>query len=368
MITQKEFEMIEFDLVTKYCYTPEEIKDIMEKLREIDRLRDEKNAVILAHYYQIPPIQMIADFKGDSLQLAEYARNIKDKKLIVSSTVYFMAEMIKILSPEKKVIIPDKTAGCSIASGMNIDTVKILRTAFPNAKIVAYINTNADVKSGVDCICTSANASSIIKNLESEEILMIPDYYFSYNIIKGLGEDIKKKRYLAYKGIIAEKIVVDDISNNKSYYIEQKGEKPELDKGICIVHEQFTREEIENIKEKESVDEVLAHPEVNPDIIPVIDMVGGTGKMIEHAGKSKSKRFLIITECDLMTPLLEKYPDKEFITPCKLCPYMKRNTLQKLLDALKNESEEIFIDDDVMDKSRDTLNKMFEIKENNSGG
>src|SRR3989344_2114324 len=164
-------------------YGEDEIASMLPKLEEIDRLKQEKNAILLAHYYQIAPIQIIADVKGDSLALALAARNlVKDKRMIVSSTVHFMAEMVKLLNPNKKVVIPDMSASCSIAEGMNGATVRKIRDHFPNSGIVAYINTTAEVKAEVDSVCTSANAEAILRAIPGNPVIMLPDHYFAKNV------------------------------------------------------------------------------------------------------------------------------------------------------------------------------------------
>ena len=315
---------IEDNLVYKHGYMQEHVDKLMEQLKEIDSIRKEKNAVILAHYYQIPPIQLIADMRGDSLKLAQAAENIKDKGLVVSSTVHFMAEMVKLLSPDKKVVTPALNAGCSIAEGMNGESVRRMRDYFPDAKIISYINTNADVKAEVDSVCTSANARTIVENIGGDKVIMIPDYYFAKNIFKEMPRN--GREFLAYRGMENGHLTLEDVVKGKEYRIDVHN-PPELDRGICVVHEQFTPDEIKYLKKKDKIDVVMAHPEVSPEVAAVSDMVGGTGKMLDYVGNTKHKKFLVITECDLTAPLKEMYTDREFITPCKLCPYMKKNSV-----------------------------------------
>ena len=179
-----DLEQIKKKLSTIHKYSDSELDIIMPKLEEIDRIRKAKHAVILAHYYQIPPIQLIADKAGDSLALASYAKALPNEiSLIVTSTVYFMAEMVKSMCPGKKVVIPDPKAGCSIADGMNVNALRKIRENYPKAAIVAYINTTAEVKSEVDAVCTSANASTILSNIEGNPVILLPDYFFSKNIM-----------------------------------------------------------------------------------------------------------------------------------------------------------------------------------------
>lgn len=361
----QNFSEIQQRLIFEYCENRElgaKVPEIMEKLYAIDKLRNEKNAIILAHYYQIPPIQMIADMKGDSLKLAQYAEKIGDKDLVVSSTVVFMAEMIKLLSPDKKVVVPDLEAGCSIASGINGESVKKIREAFPGSGIVAYINTYADTKSQVDTVCTSANAHQIIKNLQGNPIISLPDYFFFSNIIKNLLKNDDGREYIVYKGRDSENLILENFRNKEVYRIPLHLSKmPELEKGVCIVHEQFDAERVKTDRKIYEVDAVLSHPEVNPDVAAVSDFVGGTNNMLDYVGKSGGKKFLVITECDLTAPLKETFPEKQFITPCTICPFMKRNSLDGLINSLKNEVHEIKLDDQTSYGARRSLERMFEL-------
>jgi quinolinate synthase len=348
------FEDIE-DRLYELGQTGNDVATIMPKLREIDRLRQEKNAIILAHYYQIAPIQLIADKVGDSLALAQAARNIaQDKSLVLCSTVHFMAEMVKMLNPDKKVIIPDLEASCSIAEGMNPETVKDIRKNFPDAAIIAYINTTAEAKAQVDLVCTSANASDIVRRVKENQVVLLPDYYFAKNIFAQI-DDSKEK--IAYRGIENGRIALDS-NFGKAYYL-MPTKVPKLPKGTCIVHEQFTPEMV--LSYRNQVDLVLAHPEVKPEVAALADMVGGTKKMIDYLRNSPAKKILFITECDMSAPLREAYPEKEFVTPCTLCEYMKKNSLDKIINSLRDEQYEINIPQAIQEKARGSLTKMFEM-------
>lgn len=354
-----DWEIIEAKLMDAR-YDDIQIAQVMPKLREIDRLRHEKQAIILAHYYQIPPIQMIADVKGDSLALAMAAREIKDARLIVSSTVHFMAEMVKLLSPDKKVVIPGLGASCSIAEGMNGATIRKMREYLSDAKIIAYINTTAEVKAEVDVICTSANAKTILERMEGDTVIMLPDSFFAENIFKDMNGD--KRTFLAYRRIENNAMVFYDPREKKEYALPLSGARaPERAKGTCVVHEQFSAADVEHYRKREKIDLVLAHPEVHPDVAAVADVVGGTGKMIKVIGNSKAKKILYLTECDLAAPLMEAYPNREFITPCKLCPYMKKNTIDSLLYSLQEEQWEVTVDPRIADRARSSLERMFEL-------
>jgi len=355
-------ERIEEQLELDARYNRDDILQIMSKLREIDDLRRAKNAVILAHFYQIPPIQLIADFRGDSLGLALAARRITDKRLVVSSTVHFMAEMVKLLSPEKKVVIPDFEAGCSIAEGINGEALRAIRRQFTSAAIVGYINTNAEAKAEMDSVCTSANASLVAKRISGDPVIMVPDYFFSRNILTPLAKSDSGRAYLAYKRTESGTLLLEDVIRGTSHRVQTGNVSlPIRETGTCIVHERFTPEDIARYRRQHHIDQVLAHPEVNPLVAAQADLVGGTQKMIDYVRSTSARRFLVITECDLMAPLKEAYPDREFFTPCYLCPYMKKNSIDKLLRSLREEVYEITLDDKTSAGARRSLEKMFEL-------
>ena len=354
-------ELIEDKLAAQH-YTGEQIAQIMPKLKEIDDLRRDKNALILAHYYQILPIQLIADIRGDSLKLAMAAREIRDKQLIVSSTVHFMAEMVKLLNQKIKVVIPDLTASCSIAEGINGEALRAIRKSFPSAAIIGYINTTAESKAEMDSVCTSTNAALVAQSISGSPIILLPDYNLSKNVLIPLAEINPRQTYLAYKEMENGSLVLEDVSKGELHRVRTgRFSLPIRDKGTCEVHERFTRGEVEHWKEQHNIDEVLSHPEVNPDVAAISDMVGGTKNMIDYVGLSPSKRFLVITECDLLAALREAYPDREFITPCYLCQYMKKNTLDNLTNSLRNEVYEIKLDERTAEGARRSLERMFEL-------
>tara|TARA_Y100000031_G_C8226823_1_gene388797 strand:+ start:210 stop:1289 length:1080 start_codon:yes stop_codon:yes gene_type:complete len=328
-------------------------------LWEIDRVRSEKNAIILAHYYQIPPIQMVADFKGDSLALAMKAKEIGDKDLVVSSTVHFMAEMVKLLSPDKKVVIPSSDASCSIAEGINASVIQRIREEFPKAAVVGYINTTATVKAEFDSVCTSANAEQVVQRIPGKEVILVPDHLFFRNILKKVDDG---RRYLTYEGVVGGSIVLYDHFDDSEFRFPLNGTvAPLLDKGTCIVHEDFTPEHVKEYRRREGVDLVLAHPEVRTDVAELADKVGGTGVMMKFLKDSSAQRVLYLSECDLAVPLVEAYPSKKFVTPCLLCPYMKKNTLDGLLYSLREEVDVVDVDAEVVEGARRSLERMFEL-------
>ncbi len=354
---------IERKLVSVHKYPAPEVSAMMPRLLEIDRIRNEKHATILAHYYQIPPIQLLADKSGDSLALALHASNNlgEGSGLVVSSTVYFMAEMVKLLSPNKKVVIPDTKASCSIAEGMNADTVKKIRSSYPGSAIVAYINTTADVKAQVDAVCTSANAETVIRNITGDPVILIPDYFFAQNILAKMGREGGRK-YLAYKGITDGDIVLEDVFGKKEERIGAGAELPKLPDGTCMVHNKFTPFDIYEYRKRGDIDVALAHPEVRPEVAKAADVVGGTGKMIDYLRKNpQARRILFITECDMAAPLREAFPDREFLTSCRFCDYMRKNNLDNLLASLRDEVYEVKLDPVTAKGARRSLERMFEL-------
>ncbi len=353
---------VERKLSKLHRYSEQEIREIIPKLEKINELRLEKGAKILAHYYQIPPIQLIADKTGDSLELARYARDKCGGELVVSSTVYFMAEMTKILSPSSKVVIPDTMASCSIAEGMNAETVKRIRKEYPSSSIVAYINTSAAAKAEVDAVCTSANAGTIMERIDGDPVIMLPDYLFAKNIFNQSKEKLPVRRYLAYKKIHGSEIVLEDLSTGDESRITTHAELPMLDEGTCIVHKKFTPFDIYQYRKEGVVDTVLAHPEVRPEVAELADVVGGTGRMIKYLKeRPEAKRVLFITECDMAAPLREEFPDREFFTSCRLCDYMRRNNLDNLTRALDKEIEEVTVETSIAIRALRSMERMFEL-------
>lgn len=306
----------------------------MNLLENILELKRKKGAVILAHYYQRPEIQDIADFIGDSLALAYYAVNT-DANIILLAGVKFMAETAKILNPEKKVLIPDPEAGCSLADSIKAEDIKILRQKYPDAVVVSYINTNIEVKAESDIICTSSNVEKVISSIpENKKIIFTPD--------KNLGNYVSSK--LNREMIIWE--------------------------GACHVHEQFSLEKILELKNQNPEAKILAHPECQKHILIVADFIGSTSALLNFVKKDSSKKYIIATESGIIHQMRKECPDKEFIPAppvdstcgCNDCNYMKLNTLEKVYKSLLEEKYEILIDGDLIQKAKKPLEKMLAIK------
>lgn len=307
-----------------------EKKELIEK---INILRKEKNAIILAHYYQESDIQDIADFVGDSLALAQWAAKTT-ADIIVLCGVHFMGETAKILSPQKRVFIPDGMASCSLAESCPADEFKRFTEAHPGRTVISYVNTTAAVKALTDIVVTSTNAKQIVDSLpEDEKIIFGPD--------KNLGDYINKLT----------------------------GRNMLLWEGACHVHEQFSLEKILELKKEYSRALLLAHPECRKYILEIADHVGSTSSIIAFARNSGYKQFIVATESGILHRMQKENPDKEFIPAppedstcaCNDCFYMKMNTLEKLYLCLKNERPEIFVEEEVRLKAVKPIERMLEI-------
>jgi len=294
-------------------------------IHKINKLKKEKNAVILAHNYQTPEIYHgIADFAADSLALAIEASKTK-ADIIVMCGVHFMAETAKLMSPNKKVLLPDMSAGCSLSSSITGKDVKLLKEKYPGVPVVSYINTSADVKAETDVCCTSANAVKVVESLGVKKVIFLPDKYLA--------------KYVA--------------SNTKVEIISWKG--------TCIVHEQFTAKEINEIKKQNPGIIVIAHPECPPDVINASDFAGSTSGMSEYVKKNQPKKVMMVTECSMSDNVQIENPKVQFIKPCNLCPYMKKITLPKVLECLEKENNEVTIPNNLIKKARLAVERMTSV-------
>jgi len=295
-------------------------------VKAINALKQERNAVILAHNYQTPEIyNCVADFVGDSLQLAREATKV-DAEIIVQCGVHFMAETSKILNPDKTVLIPDIKAGCSLAASITGEDVRLLRAKFPDVPVVAYVNTSAEVKAEVDICCTSSNALEVVESLGSDTVIFLPDQYLA--------------KYVA--GRTRVKII--------SW------------QGACEVHERFTADELRHYRAGDPSLQIIAHPECPPDVIEEADYTGSTAGMIEWVRKHRPRRVVMVTECSMADNVQAELPDVEFVRPCNLCPHMKRITLPKILDSLLYLKEEVAIDPVIAAKARRSVEAMVNLK------
>jgi quinolinate synthase len=296
-----------------------------EEIAVIERLKRERHAVILAHNYQTPEIfHGVADFKGDSLALASMARDC-DKDVIVMCGVHFMAETAKLLNPDKRVLIPDLSAGCSLAESITAADVRLLRERYPGVPVVTYVNTSAEVKAESDVCCTSANAVEVVESLGASRVIFLPDEY--------LGRHA------------ASRTSVELI----------------LWKGHCEVHERFTADDIRGYRSSFGEIQVLAHPECPPDVLAEADFVGSTAGMISHLGRTRPRRVVLVTECSMSDNVAVEHPEIEFVRPCNLCPHMKQITLPKVRRSLERMEHEVLIDEAVAERARRAVSRMLEV-------
>ncbi|HZW64393.1 MAG TPA: quinolinate synthase NadA, partial [Hanamia sp.] len=304
----------------------------LDLFSEIERLKIEKNAVVLAHYYQEPDIQDVADFIGDSLALAQKAQSTTSD-IIVFAGVHFMAETAKILNPNKKVLLPDLKAGCSLADSAPADAFKKFKENHPDHIVITYINCTAEVKALSDIICTSSNAEAIINSLPKEQkIIFAPD--------KNLG----------------------------AYLIKKTGRDMVLWNGACQVHELFSLEKITKLKMRHPEAKVIAHPECEESVLKVADFIGSTSALLKYSAQNAANEFIVATESGILHQMQIQSPTKTFIPAppdnacaCNDCPFMKLNTLEKLYLCMEYEEPEISLDEKLIEAAKKPIERMLEI-------
>ncbi|MGA9574620.1 MAG: quinolinate synthase NadA [Lysobacterales bacterium] len=309
----------------------ETCREIAPLTLEINQLKKEKNAVILAHSYVEPEIVYgVGDFKGDSYFLADKARQAQ-ADVILFAGVVFMAETAKILSPNALVVVPDRNSGCSLADSISGADVRSMKAMYPDAAVVCYINSTAEVKAESDVCVTSGNVYNIMARLPQKRIIFVPDRLMADNI----------RKELARRGVEKEIISSD---------------------GTCIVHEEFTTAQIAEARKTFPGLKIVAHPECTQEVAEQVDFLGSTGEMMNYVKNTEAPYFLMLTECGLVGRLAVEDPEKNFIGGCRLCPYMKMNTLVKIRDALKDPKPEqvITLDSDLAERATRCIEKMFE--------
>ena len=293
---------------------------------EINQLKHKKNAVILAHSYQTPDIMYgVADFLGDSYALSVKAQQTK-ADIIIFSSVHFMAETAKILNPGKTVLVP-AIAGCSLADSITADDVRGLKAAYPEAGVICYINTSAEVKAECDAVCTSGNALKIIEGMLKKEIIFIPDEFMAGNL-----QPLTKKKLISWKG-------------------------------RCIVHEEFSPEAIKKVRSNYPQAKILTHSECHPKVTRGADMMGSTKQMLDYIDASDCEMFMVATECGLADRIRIEKPEKRIVGSCALCPFMKKNLLKDILTCLKNPRPEQIIElpEVIMKRAKKSLDRMIEL-------
>lgn len=294
-------------------------------VKAINELKKKRNAVILGHNYMTPEIYHgVSDFVGDSLQIAMKAQDV-DAEVIVQAGVHFMAETSKILSPEKTVLMPDMEAGCSLAESITADGIEEMRAQYPGAPVVTYVNTTADVKAASDICCTSSNAVQIVDAMESDTVIMTPDQYLAQNVANQ-----SKKNIVFWPG-------------------------------SCIVHEQYTAQDLKDFREWNPGTRLIAHPECPPDVVAEADFSGSTSGIIKYVTDEKPEKAMLITECSMASNIADELPEVDFVGPCNMCPYMKKISLEKILYVLHTMENQVEVDPSVAEGARQSVQKMIDL-------
>ena len=295
-------------------------------IRAINRLKRDRDAVILAHNYMTPEIfHGVSDVVGDSLQLAIEATKV-EAAVIVQCGVHFMAETSKIINPSKTVLIPDMEAGCSLAESITAEGIAEMRAKYPGAPVVSYVNTTAEVKAASDICCTSSNAAQIVAALPEDTIIMTPDQYLAQNIAR----QVPQKNVVWWAG-------------------------------SCIVHEQYTPQDLRDFRTQWPDTRIIAHPECPPDVVAEADFSGSTSGIIDYVHREKPARAMLVTECSMASNISDELPEVEFVGPCNMCPYMKKITLEKVLWSLHTMTEEVVVDPVIAEKARVAVQRMIDL-------
>ena len=320
----------ELSRVRTYEYTEEDVREFEELYDEIRALKKERNAVIVAHNYYRPEILKIADFVGDSLELALMASKVKDADVIDFCGVHFMAETAKIVNPSRTVLLPNLLAGCQLADSAPAADLAAriaeLKQQYADLAVVSYVNTTAAVKALSDIICTSGNAAKVVRSLPNQNILFVPDR----NLARYVAEQVPEKNIIPWEG-------------------------------FCYVHQQITPQEVNRIREADPEIEILVHPECRSDVAKLADAVLSTSGMVKYAKERPALRFLVVTECGLSDRLAMEVPDKTFVKGCKLCTFMKVTSLEDVRDSLEYMRYEIDVPEDVREPAERALQRMFSV-------
>jgi len=294
-----------------------------EEIAAIRALKRERRAVVLAHNYMTPDIYFgVADVTGDSLALARAAQTL-EAEVVVMAGVYFMAETVKILNPERTVLIPDREAGCSLAESITAEDVRELRHRYPGVPVVTYVNTSAEVKAESDVCCTSSNARRVVESLGVPRAILIPDRYLAANVARETSVEI-----IPWPG-------------------------------RCVVHERFRPEEIRAIRSEHPEARVLAHPECPPEVVAEADFSGSTTAMSDYVGRERPATVVLLTECSMSDNVAAEHPDVHFVRPCNLCPYMKMNTLASIRRSLETLAPAVDVPEEVARRARRAVERML---------
>lgn len=315
--------------LVKDFITPMEWPAVAPLVAEINRLKKQKDAVILAHNYMTPDVfRLVGDFRGDSLQLAREASKVSEK-VIIQAGVHFMAETSKILAPDKTVLIPDMEAGCSLAESITGEDVALIKQKYPDYPVVTYVNTTADVKAECHITCTSSNAAQVVEAIAAEwntdTVILVPDQYLAKNVAA------------------------------------QTGIKIMTWPGACEVHELFSAEDVEQLREAHPGVVILAHPECPPDVLEAADFAGSTSALANYVKDESPAKVVLLTECSMSDNVASENPETNFIRPCNLCPHMKRITLENILDCLIDMKHEVLIEEEMRVKAKAAIDAMLNL-------
>ncbi len=317
---------------------------------EVNRLKQERNAIILGHNYMAPSLyHAVPDYTGDSLGLSRIAAE-SEADVIVFAGVRFMAETAKILNPKRTVLLPSAKGGCSLAEAITAQDVQQLRKQYPGTPVVSYVNTYADVKAETDICCTSSNAASVVRHLQQkghDRIIFLPDEYLGRNVAADTGMDVILPE-------LSPRAATDDPPNLKRVMVGWRGR--------CEVHEKFTVDDIAHVREQYPGVAVLAHPECSPEVVAASDFSGSTTGMIRHVREIKADRYLLLTECAMGDNIAADSPDKEMVRLCSIrCPHMNEITLDETLAALQLNQYEVDVPPAIAERARASLERMIEI-------
>ena len=332
---------------------------------QINRLKKERNAVILGHnYMEAALFHSIPDFVGDSLYLSRMAAKT-DKDVIVFCGVEFMAETAKILSPDKTVLLPAEKAGCSLAASITGEDVRRLKAQYPGVPVVTYVNTYADVKAETDVCCTSGNAVAVVNSLDSDQVIFIPDEYLARNVAQETGKQIIIPRDVdgdSPDDDLSEPQTVDAETGHPIIQLETEAFDLIGWHGRCEVHEKFTVQDIENVRRQYADVSIVAHPECSPEVVAASDFTGSTTSMIRYVEETEAPRFLLLTECSMGDNIIGANPDKEMLRLCSVrCPHMSQITMEDTLSALEKMQYEISVPEEILARAARSVQRMVEI-------
>jgi quinolinate synthase len=332
-----------------------ELRYKAELADEINRLKVERNAVILGHNYMEPALYYsIADVTGDSLELSRHAART-DKSVIVFCGVRFMAETAKILNPNKVVLLPSERAGCSLAASITAADVRRLRERFPGVPIVAYVNTYADVKAEVDVCCTSSNAVAVVNSLGSDTVIFLPDEYLARNVARETGRRVIISQPGGGAGVVAPHAGAGATGDGAAAPLVGWG-------GRCEVHEKFTVADIHDVRRQFPDAVVLAHPECSPEVVAASDFSGSTTAMVRYVEQSPAGRYLLLTECAMGDNVAAANPDKEMLRLCSIrCPHMSQITLEDTLEALRQMRYVVEVPEEIRVRAARSVERMVAI-------